>query len=212
MSWLTETLSSSIGKKLLMAVTGLFFCCFLVVHLIGNLTVYGGSDTFNSYVDHLHSFGPLIRVAEVLMVVFALVHIVTGLSLALDNFKARPVKYAMKKNGGGRTLGSSTMPYTGLVLLLFVLVHLKGFHFADHTSRTVFEIMKNAFSDRIVVFFYVIAMAVAAVHVSHGFWSAFQTLGLNHEKYTPAIKGISLIFSLAVGVGFGFIPLWLSFF
>ncbi len=212
MSWLTDTLTSSIGKKLLMAASGLFFCCFLVVHLIGNLTVFGGSETFNSYVDHLHSLGPLIRIAEVLMAIFAFVHVVTGLSLALDNFKARPVKYEMKKNGGGRTLGSATMPYTGLVLLLFVLVHLKGFHFADHTSRSVFDIMTGAFSDPVIVGFYVFAMAVVAVHVSHGFWSAFQTLGLNHEKYTPAIKGLSLIFSLTVGVGFGFIPVWLSFF
>jgi succinate dehydrogenase / fumarate reductase cytochrome b subunit len=212
MSWLIKTLSTSIGKKLMMAVTGLFFCCFLVVHLLGNLTVYGGKETFNSYVDHLHSLGPLIHVAEALMVVFALIHVITGLALTLDNFKARPEKYQVKKNGGGRTLGSTTMPYTGLILLFFIIAHLKGFHFADHTSNTVYDIVTGAFSDRIIVLFYVFAMIVAAVHVSHGFWSAFQTLGLNHEKYNPAIKGTALFFSLAVGAGFGFIPLWIAFF
>jgi succinate dehydrogenase / fumarate reductase cytochrome b subunit len=212
MSWFQKTLSSSIGKKLLMALTGLFFCCFLGVHLIGNLTVYGGRETFNSYVDHLHSLGPLIHVAEAFMIVFALVHVITGLLLTLDNFKARPVKYEVNKSGGGRTIGSATMPYTGLILLLFVIAHLKGFHFADHETATVHDIMTTAFSDKVVVFFYVFAMVVAGVHVSHGFWSAFQTMGLNHEKYNPAIKGAALVFSLLVVAGFGFIPLWISFF
>jgi len=212
MSWLFKTLSSSIGKKLMMAVTGLFFCCFLVVHLMGNLTVYGGKETFNSYVDRLHSLGPLIHVAEAFMIVFALVHVITGLVLALDNFKARPVKYEVNKNGGGRTFGSATMPYTGLILLMFVIAHLKGFHFADKTTRTVYDIMTGAFSDRSIVAFYAFAMIVAGIHVSHGLWSAFQTLGINHEKYTPAIKGAAFVFSLMVGAGFGFIPLWISFF
>jgi succinate dehydrogenase / fumarate reductase cytochrome b subunit len=212
MSWLFKTLSSSIGKKLMMAVTGLFFCSFLVVHLLGNLTVYGGKESFNSYVDHLHSLGPLIHVAEGFMIIFALVHVLTGLILAFDNFKARPVKYEVNKNGGGRTFGSSTMPYTGLILLMFVIVHLKGFHFADHASNTVYDIMDGAFNDRIIVAFYVFAMIVASIHVSHGFWSAFQTLGINHEKYTPTIKGAALVFSLMVGAGFGFIPVWISFF
>lgn len=212
MSWLIKTLSSSIGKKLMMAFTGLFFCCFLVVHLMGNLTVYGGKESFISYVDHLHSLGPLIHVAEAFMIVFALVHVITGLMLALDNFKARPVKYEVNKNGGGRTFGSATMPYTGLILLMFVIAHLKGFHFADKTTRSVYDIMTGAFSDRSIVAFYVFAMIVAGIHVSHGLWSAFQTLGINHEKYTPAIKGAAFVFSLMVGAGFGFIPLWISFF
>lgn len=212
MTWLFKTLSSSIGKKLMMAATGLFFCCFLVVHLLGNLTVYWGKESFNSYVDHLHSLGPLIHVAEAFMVVFALVHVITGLMLALDNFKARPVKYEVNKNGGGRTFGSATMPYTGLILLMFVIAHLKGFHFADKTTKTVYDIMTGAFSDRSIVAFYVFAMIVAGIHVSHGLWSAFQTMGINHEKYTPAIKGAAFVFSLMVGAGFGFIPLWISFF
>ena len=107
MSWLSQTLSSSVGKKLLMAVTGLFFCGFLTVHLVGNLTLYGGMETFNGYVEHLHALGPLIGAAEILMLAFALVHVLTGLTLAYRNYAARPVKYQVKKSGGGRTLGSS---------------------------------------------------------------------------------------------------------
>lgn len=211
MSWVVKTLSSSVGKKLMMALTGLFFCLFLVVHLLGNLTVYGGRETFNSYVDHLHALGPLIRVAEVLMVAFALVHVGTGLLVTYQNYMSRPVKYRVKKSGGGRTLGSSTMPYTGSLLMLFVVIHLINFHFADHEIQTVYDIVTTAFKSPVIVIFYVTSMVIAAIHVSHGFWSAFQTLGLNHEKYNPAIKTLALLFSIGVGTGFGLIPIYLAF-
>lgn len=209
--WLKQTLSTSVGKKLMMACSGLFFCCFLVVHLLGNLTLYGGKDMFNSYVEHLHSLGPLIHVTEVFLLLFAIIHVFTGLTLIYQNYIARPVKYQVNKNGGGRTFGSATMPYTGLILLLFVVSHLLKFHFADHESQTVHDIVINAFSDPVIVYFYVFAMIVAAIHVSHGLWSALQTLGVNHEKYTPVIKTVGVFFSILVGAGFGFIPIWISF-
>lgn len=212
MSWVVKTLSSSVGKKLMMALTGLFFCLFLVVHLLGNLTVYAGKETFNSYVEHLHALGPLIHVAEVLMVVFALVHVGSGILLTYQNYMSRPIKYQVNKSGGGRTLGSSTMPYTGPLLLIFVIIHLINFHFADHEIQTVYDIVATAFKDPVIVTFYVVSMIIAAIHVSHGFWSAFQTLGLNHDKYNPAIKTLALLFSIAVGAGFGLIPIYITFF
>jgi succinate dehydrogenase / fumarate reductase cytochrome b subunit len=199
----------SVGKKLIMAITGLFFCFFLVIHLMGNLTIYGGKEMFNGYVSHLHALGPLIHVAEAGLLIFAILHVATGLTLAYQNYSARPEKYQVNKSGGGRTLGSSTMPYTGGFLILFIVLHLAGFHFADHENQTVFDIVTNAFHSPVIAGFYVVAMLVAAVHVSHGFWSAFQTLGLNHEKYTPSIQKLSLLFSVVVGVGFGIIPIWL---
>lgn len=212
MKWAIETLSTSVGKKLMMAVTGLFFCSFLVVHLLGNLFIYCGKESFNGYVEHLHSLGILINVAEVVMLVFAVIHVCTGLLLTYRNYTARPVKYEVNKRGGGRTIGSSTMPYTGLILLVFIIAHLRGFHFADHESRTVYDIVVTAFSDPKITVFYVFAMIVAAIHVSHGFWSAFQSMGLNHEKYMPAIKTLGILFSVVVGAGFGFIPVWISLF
>ena len=212
MSWLFKTLSTSVGKKLIMATTGLCFCCFLVVHLFGNLTIYGGKGMFISYVNHLHAFGPLIHVAEVGLLVCALLHVTTGFTLAYQNYMSRPIKYQVDKRGGGRTFGSSTMPYTGAILVLFIISHLIGFHFADHSTRTVYDIVNQAFRDHIIVSYYVFAMLVAAVHVSHGLWSAFQTLGLNHEKYMPMIEKLGLLFSVAVGAGFGFIPIWISYF
>jgi succinate dehydrogenase / fumarate reductase cytochrome b subunit len=210
-NWFIRTLGSSIGKKLMMALTGLGFCSFLTVHLIGNLFLYGGKDAFNSYAEHLHSLGPLVNVAELGLLTFAAIHIGTGLILFLQNFKARPERYAVKKSGGGRTIGSSTMPYTGLLMLLFIVFHLVDFHFADKSTRTIFEIVSQAFSNPVYVFMYVAAMAVVAIHVSHGFWSAFQTIGASHPKYMPAIMLLSIVFSILIGAGFGLIPIYMSF-
>lgn len=208
-NWLIRTFSSSIGKKLMMALTGLGFCGFLKVHLIGNLFLYGGKDAFNSYAEHLHSLGPLVNVAEFGLLTLAVIHISTGLILFFQNYQSRPVRYAVKKSGGGRTIGSMSMPYTGIVMLLFILFHLVGFHFADKSTRTIFDIVHATFSNPAYVVLYVAAMAVVAIHVSHGLWSAFQTIGANHPKYMPLIMLLSVIFSIVVGVGFGFIPLYM---
>ena len=210
MNWLTETMTSSIGKKLLMAVTGICFCLFLTVHLAGNLTLYGGSAMFNSYAAHLHSLGVLLVVSEWGLLLLALIHILTGLTLYYQNFRARPQRYQLKKRAGGRTLGSATMPYTGVLLLAFVIFHLLNFHFVDKSQTTIFAIVTAAFSNPFYVILYVAAMIVAAIHVSHGFWSAFQTVGANHPKYMPIIRTVSVLFALLVGFGFGLLPIYIS--
>ncbi|AOY59478.1 MULTISPECIES: succinate dehydrogenase cytochrome b subunit [Desulfococcus] len=210
MNWIAKTVGTSIGKKLFMALTGLGFIGFLSGHLAGNLTIYGGKDAFNSYAEHLHSLGPLITLMELGLLTFAVVHVGVGLYLFYQNYTARPVRYAVNKSGGGRTIGSQTMPYTGILMLLFIIFHLLNFHFVDKTHTTIFEIVSNAFSNPLYVITYVAAMIVVAVHVSHGFWSAFQTLGANHPKYMPIIHVAGIAFSILVGVGFGFIPIYVS--
>jgi succinate dehydrogenase / fumarate reductase cytochrome b subunit len=193
-----------------MAVTGLAFCGFLAGHLAGNLTIYGGKDAFNAYAEHLHALGPLITVMEIGLLLFAVIHIVPGLTLFYQNSRARGGRYAVKKTGGGRTIGSATMPYTGVLLLLFVIVHLRNFHFVDKSGTTIAQIVSDTFQNPLWIVLYVAAMIVAALHVSHGFWSAFQTIGANHPKYMPIIMAFSLVFSLAVGFGFGLLPLYIS--
>jgi succinate dehydrogenase / fumarate reductase cytochrome b subunit len=210
MNGLTNPLGTSVGKKLMMAVTGLGFCCFLTMHLAGNLTLYGGKDYFNSYVEHLHSLGPLVTLAEVGLLLFAVIHVLTGMLLFYQNYKARPVRYSVNKRAGGRTLGSATMPYTGVILLLFIIFHLMNFHFVDKTNTTTFQLMSNAFANPVYIFIYTFAVIIAAVHVSHGLWSAFQTLGAHHPKYTPFLRGLSIVFSVVIGVGFGFLPVYVS--
>lgn len=208
MNWLMETVGSAVGKKLLMALSGLCFCGFLAVHLVGNLTVYGGQEMFLSYVDHLHALGVLINFAEIGLLILAVIHVTTGLILFVQNLRARPVRYAVRKNGGGRTIGSATMPYTGVVILVFLVFHLAGFHFSDHTDRTVYEILTGTFANPLYALLYVAAVVMVALHISHGFWSLFQTLGLNHAKYMPLVMGLNWLFAAAVAAGFGLIPVY----
>jgi len=208
MSSFIKTLFSSIARKQMMALTGLSFCAFLAIHLFGNLTIYGGKTRFNAYSDHLHSLGVLINVAEIGLLLLALIHILLATLLYVENWQARPVRYVMKTNAGGRTLSSTLMPYTGLYLLVFVIIHLLTFHFVDRGNQGIFQIVANVFSKPGYVIFYAFSMIVAAFHVKHGFWSAFQTLGGNHPKYMPLVRAVSLIFSLCVAAGFGFIPIF----
>ena len=210
MYWLVRTFTSSIGKKMVMAITGLMFCSFLLVHLIGNLTIYGGKDLFIAYVDHLHSYGPLITLAELVLLMLALTHICMGVTLFYQNLRARPVRYAVKKTGGGRTFASATIPYTGLIILAFIILHLITFRFVDKTEVNDFQILTTTFAQPWYVVFYVFVVIVAAFHVRHGLWSAFQSLGVNHPKYMLVIQGASLIFSLIVAAGFASIPIILS--
>jgi succinate dehydrogenase / fumarate reductase cytochrome b subunit len=193
----------------MMAVTGLGFCLFLAGHLAGNLSIYGGKNAFNAYAEHLHALEPLVKVAEAGLLLFAAIHILTGLVLFIQNLRARPQSYAVKKSGGGRTIGSRTMPYTGILILAFVVFHLSNFHFVDKSQTTLYDIVSAAFANPVYVVLYVLAMIVAAVHVSHGFWSGFQTLGANHPKYMPFIKVVGIVFSLIVGLGFGLLPIYL---
>lgn len=211
MNWFIAMLRSSIGKKLLMALTGLGFSLFLIIHLIGNLTLYGGKELFLSYVEHLHALGPLIRVAEIGLLTFAVIHVTTGLTLFWQNRQARPIRYQVDRRAGGRTLGSATMPYTGVLILIFVVIHLLNFHFIDHSRQTVFQAVETTFSMLPYMIFYILSVIIVAIHVSHGFWSLFQTIGANHPKYMPAVKSLGIILSGLVAAGFGFIPVYVGF-
>ncbi len=209
MNWFLRTFTTSIGKKLVMAATGLIFCLFLFTHLIGNLMVYRGGDRLVAYSEGLHRLGLIINVAEWGLVIFALFHICFAGVLFYENWRARPVGYVMKRRAGGRTWSSATMPYTGLYLLIFVIIHLINFHFAKRSDQSIYQIVVHTFSHPGYVAFYVFSMVVAGFHVRHGLWSAFQTLGLNHPKYMPFIRKASVVFGVIVGVGFGSIPIFL---
>jgi succinate dehydrogenase / fumarate reductase cytochrome b subunit len=211
MQWIVNFFGSSVGKKLLMALTGLCFVGFLTGHLLGNLTLYGGRDAFNAYAEHLHALGPVITLVEVGLLTLAIIHVFTGMLLFLQNLKARPVRYAVNKSGGGRTLSSALMPYTGFAILLFLIYHLLQFHFVDKTFTTIYDIVSLAFASVLNTTLYIAAMVVVALHIRHGFWSLFQTLGANHPKYMPIIMGGSLVLSLVFGMGFGFLPVYVSF-
>jgi succinate dehydrogenase / fumarate reductase cytochrome b subunit len=210
MNWLSRAFRSAIGKKLMMAITGLSFCGFLIAHLAGNITIYGGGDAFNTYAARLHSLGAVLTAAEFGLFFFAVVHVATGIYLFFDNRRARPVRYHVKKNAGGQSIGSATMPYTGILVLAFVLMHLFNFSFVDKSGTSVYDIVRAKFSNLIYVVLYIAGMIIVAFHISHGLWSAFQTLGANHPKYMPFIRAISVVFSVLIGIGFGILPIYVS--
>jgi succinate dehydrogenase / fumarate reductase, cytochrome b subunit len=211
LNWFICTLRSSIGKKLIMALTGLGFCIFLIAHLAGNLIIYAGKDAFNSYAERLHALGPIIILTETGLLFFAVAHIFIGSYLFYENFRARPERYSVKKNAGGRTVGSVTMPYTGFFILIFIIFHLIDFHFVEKTDQTIYQIVLETFSNPGYAFFYIVSMVIVSTHVSHGFWSAFQTLGVYNSEYMSLLRVIGTIFSLVVGFGFGLLPIYISF-
>ncbi|MBW1987952.1 MAG: succinate dehydrogenase cytochrome b subunit [Deltaproteobacteria bacterium] len=210
MSWVKDAFTTSVGKKLLMAVTGLGFLGFLAGHLAGNLTIYWGADAFVAYAEHLHSLEPLVKAAEAGLIVFLVVHAGTGLWLFAQNRAARGGRYARNKWAGGRTVFSATMPYTGVLILVFVAIHLATFKFAPE-GENVWEVAAYVFSQPLCFWFYTLSMPVVALHVGHGLWSAVQTLGGNHPKYMPAVRVVSLAAAAVVILGFGLLPTAVSF-
>jgi len=192
MSWFSQTIFSSLGKKYIMAGTGLMLSGFLLVHAAGNTSILLGRSAFISYAEHLHSLGFLLSIAELLLLSVFLLHIATALVLFLQNNGARQSRYAVNKTAGGRSWGSATMPYTGLVVFCFILVHLKNFHFTDH-SRTIADIVAEVLSNPLYTVLYGVGLAGLGLHVSHGFWSMFQSLGVNHPKYNGLIRATAWI-------------------
>ena len=209
---------SSIGRKQLVAVTGLALCGFLVGHLTGNFLLLVGPDAFNLYSHKLISLGAALWAIEFALLVIFLVHLGLAVKLTLENMKARGVqKYAVKRNTGrGTTFMSATMPYTGIVLLIFVILHLMNLKFGTHyettidgvVMRDIYKTTMEYFANPMNVAWYVIAMTAAALHTAHGFSSAFQSLGLNHGKYYSKIKLIGYVYAVAVGGGFAFLSVW----
>lgn len=175
-----------------MAVTGFFLGGFLLVHAAGNSSIFWGRHAFNSYAEHLHSLGILLTFAEVGLLTIFLIHIITGLNLFLQNCNAREHRYAVQRSAGGRTWGSRTMPYTGLAILAFILLHLINFHFVPH-DKPIADIVHPILSNPAYSFFYGAAMLVLGLHISHGFWSLFQTMGINHPKYDRLLRTISWV-------------------
>lgn len=218
MSWLTAALKSSVGRKYLMGLTGLFLCIFLVLHLAGNLLLFVGQETYDEYAHKLHSNPELLLVAEVLLFSAFAIHIALAISLAMTNSAAREQDYAVKRTKvPGRTLNllgltpDNTMTITGLVVFLFLVVHLSDFKFEWAWGSELDGLEPYAKAEYILadagrVIIYLVGSVILGVHVAHGFGSAFQSIGLNHPKYTPTIKRVSGLFGLVVAVGFGCIP------
>lgn len=207
---------SSIGRKHLVAITGLLLCGFLVSHLSGNLLLMVSSDAFNLYAHKLASLGGLLYVLEGGLTFIFLLHLGLAIKLNLENLKSRG-KYAVKKKTGrGTTFMSQTMPWTGLVLLVFIILHLKNLKFGTHYETTIDGVVMRDLTKTTMEYFanignvvwYVVAMLAAALHTAHGFASAFQSLGWNHPKYFKNVKRLGYLYAIVIGGGFAFLSVW----
>ena len=205
MGWISSLYRSSIGKKSIMAASGLLLSLFLFTHLLGNSVSFFGRDAFNAYAEKLHAMGGLVYVFEFGLLTLFLIHIITGIILYFENLQARPSRYAVNNSEGARSLGSRTMPYTGFIILVFIIVHLMNFHFTDK-SIPVADLVRELLSRPVLGMFYIFSLLAVALHLSHGVWSLFQSIGLNHDKYNQMLLKGALAFSIFVGIIFTLIP------
>lgn len=218
MNWFTTFLFSTIGRKLLMALTGLFLILFLVVHLIGNLQLLksDGGRAFNEYAQFMTS-NPVIKVVSYVNYALILVHIIWSIMLGRKNSQARgPQGYAVQKNSSHWT--SRNMGILGTLILLFLVFHLQGFWYQMHWGgigtqnydgeevKDLYAVVNFAYEQLWYVGIYIVSMLVLAFHLWHGFISAFQTLGLNHPKYNPVIKFVGKAFAIVVPLLYAWIP------
>jgi succinate dehydrogenase / fumarate reductase cytochrome b subunit len=204
-----------------MALTGLFLCLFLVIHLAGNLQLLDASPEgrlkFNAYAKFMTTF-PLIKVVSYLLYFSILFHAFDGILLAMQNRQARPTRYVKEKPSANRTWYSGQMALLGTLLLVFIVMHMKHFWYEMHWgglpvdadgNTDLFTVVATAFQQPLYVVFYMVAMAVLGFHLLHGFQSAFQSLGLNHPRYTPIIKNLGVFFGVVVPILFALIPVWM---
>ena len=232
MSWLTQTLSSSVGRKLVMAVTGLFLCSFLVIHLLINLQMlrHDGGDSFNFWA-HFMASNWLIRAMEFVLMAALAFHVYDGLYLALKNKKARGGQaYVVNHSEQNSGWAAKNMAILGTILLIFLIVHFMNFWVRsrfgilgglEEVANTklsnnekvddLFSVAATAFRVPWYVALYVAAQVALGYHLWHGFRSGFQTLGLNHRKYTPAIRTAGYGFAVLVSAAFAIIPLVMFF-
>jgi len=207
---------TSLGKKYIMAVTGLAMVGFVIVHMLGNLSIYIGSNALNLYAAKLHELVPLLWSFRAVMLALVLLHICTGTTLYLENRKARPIGYAHKKNVRTSFPGES-MIWTGLLLGAFVVYHLLHFtvhitnpeisHFIDAAGRPdVFRMAVLSFQKTVISGAYVVAMIILLLHLYHGVQSFFQSLGWNNEKSLPVIEKCGRALAYVLFFGFASIP------
>ena len=203
-----------------MSLTGLFLILFLAVHLIGNLQLITdpSGKAFNIYA-HFMGTNAFIQVVAKGNFFFILLHIFTSILLTRKNRQARPVGYAKSGASTNSTWASRNMGALGTLILIFLVVHLKGFwyesKFGSLPTATydgvevgdLYAIVDAAYAEWWYMAFYVICMGILAFHLIHGFQSAFQTLGVNHKKYTPAIKFLGVVFAIVVPALFALIPI-----
>lgn len=223
-----NVLHTSVGRKLLTGITGIFLTLFLVAHLVGNLSLFApdSGETFNKYAHFLHELGPLLWLAEIILIFLFLAHAYIGISIYLRKKKARPEDYKYYKSQGGpskQNAASKTMIYTGTIILIFVILHVLHFKYqafspetymAEYDGETIRDLTRHvevAFTNVWVMLAYTAVMIMVGFHLKHGVWSAFISLGAGNPKRTAMLYTAGTIIAILLAVGFLFIPIYIYF-
>jgi succinate dehydrogenase / fumarate reductase cytochrome b subunit len=209
--------SSSVGTKLLIGLTGLLLFLYLILHLAGNALIFAGPDIFNTYSHRLIS-NPLIVPIEIALLVVFLLHVYKAVTNYVANRRARPIGYEQKRFAGHtsrKSVASSTMIWSGLIVFLFIIVHVKQFKYgawyqtiSDDPIRDLARTEYEVFGQPIWVAFYVIATLLVGLHLRHGISSGFQSIGFDHPVYTRRLTQWGVAFAILIGVGLALIPIW----
>lgn len=222
MAWVTQTLSSSLGRKVVMSLTGLFLSSFLIVHMAGNLQLFkdDGGRAFNEYT-YFMTHNPLIITVSYLLYTSILVHALMSFILTRHNQASRPVKYAYSHPEANSPWSSRNMGILGTVLLLFIIIHMRTFWYEMHFGsvpmaeydgkqyKDLYSVVKVAFAEWWYVLLYVVSMVAVGFHLAHGFQSGFQTMGIRHPKYTPIIETVGrYFFAIIVPAAFAAMPVY----
>ncbi len=219
-----RTWQSTIGKKMIMGATGIFLMLFLVVHLAGNLTLFvpGNGDLFNLYAHKLESTKPLLYIAEIGLIAVFLFHVASGVRVYLEKRRARTDRYvftASKYGPSKMTVSSRSMIVTGIVLLIFVPLHVAMFKYGAHYEtvingepvRDLYRLVVEEFKNPVIAFGYAAVMFILGMHLRHGFWSALQSLGAMSPRWTPVVYTGGLVFAILLAGGFLVLPLYMYF-
>ena len=213
-----KAVSSSIGSKVLIALTGLFLLAFLFAHLAGNLLFIAGPEAFNEYSHRLIS-NPLVYGAELGLLAIFVLHIFKTVAMFAGSYSARPERYAKKRwaktksDRSRKSMSSSTMILTGTITLLFVVTHLATFKFGVYYEtpegiRDLYRLQLAVFSSPGYVAFYIAAMVLIVFHLWHGISSALQSFGINHPTWTPRLQWIGRGVAVIIGLGFAILPIY----
>jgi succinate dehydrogenase / fumarate reductase cytochrome b subunit len=212
--------STTIVQKVVVGLTGLLLCGFLIVHLLGNLLIYSPANDYAVYNEYAHAIhaNPLLPVAEITLLVLFLAHVVLTIALVLKNRRARPQGYAVKRSKRGKSAitAHNVMHLTGFVVLAFVLLHLLDFRFAlrypEQAGQSPAHRAVMILHDPLSASLYTVGSLLLGYHLYHGVNSAFQTLGASNSRVTPYLRRLGAAFALIVAIGFASFPVWVNLF
>lgn len=215
---------STVGKKVIMGLSGLLLIGYLIIHLTANLLVFvpDGGNTLNLYAHALHKTGPFLTVARIILAALFVFHIVSGIRVFIQNRRARSVRYAVTASKGGpskMSMASRWMAITGFVLLVFVPTHVYMFTMGPYyetvingeSMRNLYLLVIERFNDPTVAFSYAAVMLLLSLHLAHGFWSALQSLGVMSPRWIPVFYSIGVVLSILLAGGFFILPLYVYF-